>query len=199
MLRKPSSGASSGQTTPTTKDGKPTKPDWPSAVKYRPPTLGKRGEKAPAVKVTAKPGVYVWEDFDGWHMWVVGGAGVPPKVTGLITSNAEFNRADLAVPGTGTVTKGGISKPFVAVLDVEPDSAVIGAVFEATITERSTETLALQFVPADPIEADTPFDGVDFFTLAETAGRIEILPGSTPHNLIRRAIQTHDHYAVVAQ
>lgn len=100
---------------------------------------------------------------------------------------------------TGTASKDGTSKPFVAVLDVEPDSAVIGAVFEHTIAETSTETLVLEFFPTDPYENDTPFDGVDYFALPDTAGTIEIRPGSTAHNLIRRAIQTHDHYAVVAQ
>lgn len=93
----------------------------------------------------------------------------------------------------GTVAKDGTTKPFSAVLDVEPDTAVIGAVFEDSISEQSTETLAIEFLPG------TSFDGIDFFTLSETAGTIEILPGSTTHNILRRAIQTHDQYAVIAQ
>jgi hypothetical protein len=100
---------------------------------------------------------------------------------------------------SGNVTKNGVTKPFVALLDVEPDSSVIGAVFEDIVTETSTETLAITFLPTDIYENDTPFDGVDFFALPETAGSIEILPGSTAHNVIRRAIQTHDHYSVVSQ
>lgn len=100
---------------------------------------------------------------------------------------------------TGTVTKDGTTKPFLALLDVEPDTAVTGAIFEHKVTEASTETLAIQFFSTDPYELDTPFDGVDFFTLPETGEAIEILPGSTSHNVIRRAIQTHDHYSVVAQ
>lgn len=99
----------------------------------------------------------------------------------------------------GTVAKDGTTKPFTALLDVEADTAVIGAVFEDTITEQSTETLAIEFLATDPFEGDTAFDGIDFFTLPETAGTIEILPGSTTHNILRRAIQTHDQYAVVAQ
>lgn len=99
----------------------------------------------------------------------------------------------------GSITKAGTTKPFVAVLDVEPDSRVVGAVFEDVIRETSTETLALVFSPTDPYELDTPFDGIDFFQLPEAAGSIVIAPGSTAHNIIRRAIQTHDHYAVVAQ
>lgn len=99
----------------------------------------------------------------------------------------------------GIVAKDGTTKPFVAVLDVEPDTNVIGAVFEDAISETSAETLAIEFLATDPYEGDTPFDTIDFFTLPETAGRIDILPGSTTHNILRRAIQTHDRYAVVAQ
>jgi hypothetical protein len=99
----------------------------------------------------------------------------------------------------GTASRAGTTKPFDAVLDVERDSELVGAVFEDVITEMSTETLALEFYPTDPYELDTVFDGVDFFTLPETAGSLAIAPGSTAHNILRRAIQTHDHYAVVAQ
>ena len=98
----------------------------------------------------------------------------------------------------GTATQGGTTKPFDAVLDVEADAAIIGAVFEDVITEASTETLALEFYPTDPYELDTVFDGIDFFQLPETAGTLSIAPGSAAHNIIRRAMQTHDHYAVVA-
>lgn len=79
------------------------KPAWPHEVEGRPATLGKRGQKAPDVTPKAKPGVYVWSDFDGWHMWIVGGAGMPAKIDGTLTSNDPIARADLAVPGTGTV------------------------------------------------------------------------------------------------
>lgn len=100
---------------------------------------------------------------------------------------------------TGTATKNGVTKPFDALLDVELDTSVVGALFEDKVAEASTETLAIQFLPTDPYENDTPFDGVDFFTLPETAGTLEVRPGSAAHNVIRRAIQTHDHYAVVAK
>jgi hypothetical protein len=101
---------------------------------------------------------------------------------------------------TGTIAKDAASVPFDAVLDVEPDTRVVGAVFEDTITEASTETLAIAFLPTDPSEQDTAFDGVDFFTLPTTpAGTIEIRPGSAAHNILRRALQTHDHYSVLPQ
>jgi hypothetical protein len=101
---------------------------------------------------------------------------------------------------TGTITKDATAMPFDAVLDVEPGARVVGAVFEDRVTEASTETLAISFFATDPNEQDTAFDGVDFFTLPTTpAGTLEIRPGSTAHNIIRRAIQTHDHYSVLPQ
>jgi hypothetical protein len=101
---------------------------------------------------------------------------------------------------TGTIARAGMTRRFDAVLDVEPGAQVIGAVFDDTITEASTETLAMTFYPTDPSEADTAFDGVDFFALPATpSGAIEIRPGSAAHNVIRRAIQTHDHYGVLPQ
>ena len=88
------------------------KASWPATVSGRPPTLGKRGEKAPDVKSTAKPGVYVWSDFDGWHAWVVSGPGMPGTVTGTLTSNDAISHATLATPGTGTVTVIGDAASF---------------------------------------------------------------------------------------
>lgn len=99
----------------------------------------------------------------------------------------------------GSITKDAMTRAFDAVLDVEPDTEVIGAVFDHVITESSMETLKIAFFPTDPNEQDTPFDGIDFFALpAGGSGSIEIRPGSAAHNLLRRAIQTHDHYGVLS-
>ena len=92
---------------------------------------------------------------------------------------------------TGTVTRDGVTRDFDAVLDVESDTRVIGAKFDDAITSASTETLAIQFLPTDPYELDTAFDGIDFFALSP-----QIRPGDAAHNILRRAIQTHDHYGV---
>lgn len=109
----------------TDASGKPAKPAWPAAVQGRPPALGKRGEKAPDVKSTAKPGVYAWSDFDGWHVWVVPGAGVPQTVTGTLTSNDPFARADAARPGAGDVTVNGKTVDF----NLKTDQGVNGVDF----------------------------------------------------------------------
>jgi hypothetical protein len=103
-----------------------------------------------------------------------------------------------AIHLAGTIAKDGTTMPFDIAIDVEADTAIIGAVFEGAITETSTETLSIAFLPIDPNENDTPFDGIDFFSLSTTAGAIEIRPGSETHNLIRRVITTHDHYGVTA-
>ncbi len=104
-----------------------------------------------------------------------------------------------AIHLAGTIAKDGTTRPFDLLIDVEVDTAIIGAVFEDVITETSTESLAIAFYPTDPYENDTPFDTVDFFALETTAaGAIEIRPGSPTHNLIRRVMTTHDHYGVTA-
>lgn len=101
---------------------------------------------------------------------------------------------------TGTITKAATTRPFDAVLAIEPGARVVGAVFQASITEASTGPLSIAFFATDPNEGDTPFDGVDFFTLPMTpAGALEIRPGDAAHNIIRRTIQTHDHYSVLPQ
>lgn len=101
---------------------------------------------------------------------------------------------------TGEITQAGTTRPFDAVLDVEPATAIIGAVFEGEITEASTETLAIAFYPTDPNELDTPFDAIDWFALpVAPSGAIEIRPGTDAHNILRRAIATHDHYGVLIQ
>ncbi len=111
-----------GKTTETTVK---KKAQWPAAVNNRPVTLGKVNQKAGDVKSTAKPGVYIWISFDGWHIWAVGGAGMPPTITGSVASNAVFDRADLALAGSGTVTKVGKQANF----SVPTDKPITGIDF----------------------------------------------------------------------
>lgn len=99
---------------------------------------------------------------------------------------------------TGTASRDGVTKAIDLVLDVEPDTAVIGATFQDRVEPGADHGLAIELYPTDPVEGDTAFDGVDFFALSET-DLVEIRPGSDAHNLIRREIQTHDHYGVRPQ
>jgi hypothetical protein len=100
----------------------------------------------------------------------------------------------------GTSTKDAMSVAFDAVLDLDEPTLLAGAIFESTITESSTVRLALSFLPEDPSEHDSVFDGLDFSTLpADGAGTRMIRPGTTEHNILRRSVQVHDHYAVYAR
>ena len=96
---------SDGKTTQTTA-AKPKKAQWPTEVSGRPAQLGKTNQPAPEVNPKAAPGVYLWSDFDGWHLWTVGGEGVP-AINGTLTSGDVVDKAVLAVPGKGTLTKDG--------------------------------------------------------------------------------------------
>jgi len=98
-------------------DGKAAKPVWPPAVGGRPAGLGETKVPATEVTVEAEPGVYLWNDFDGWHLWVVNGAGVPP-VSGSLSSNDELGKAVLAVPDAGTVKQDGKTATFILPTDV---------------------------------------------------------------------------------
>ena len=106
------SSGSSSTTTGSTKTGSTSAvPHWPASVNGRPLTLGTRGQTADKVAVKAAPGVYVWSDFDGWHLWVVGGSNIP-AIAGTMTSNSEVAKAVPAVPGA-SVTKNGKVVSFV--------------------------------------------------------------------------------------
>ena len=155
-------------------------------------------------------------ELPGEHVLVWDGAARPALGTGRLIAGAyrganfalrEAGGADELPAGDpllghtfhveGTAARAGTTTPFDAVLDVAPGTEVIGAVFEHAVTAASTETLALTFHPTDPSEGDTAFDGIDFFALPAAAGVLEIRPGSAAHNILRRVLQTHDHYAVV--
>lgn len=97
---------------------------------------------------------------------------------------------------TGTASKTGTDYPFDIVLDVEPNTRLVGAVFEDVVTETTTGSLGIQFFPADPFEGDTAFDGLDFAALPEVGGVRQVRPGTAEHNVLRRIIQTHDFYGV---
>ncbi len=100
----------------------------------------------------------------------------------------------------GVAAQGGVDRPFDAVLDIEAATQLVGAVFELTVTETSTDTLVIELLPTDPSEGDTAFDGVDFAALpVDDDGVARIRPGDTAANVLRRAIQTHDHYAIESQ
>ena len=84
---------------------------WSLALSGRPSSLGATNQKAAVVKPGAKPGIYLWSGFDGWHLWVVNGTGIP-QVSGILISNDVVAKADIAVAGGGQVTKSGNTVTF---------------------------------------------------------------------------------------
>lgn len=95
-----------------------------------------------------------------------------------------------------TVTRDAVTWTADILLDMEPDTQLMGAPFAQEITDTSTETIGLQLAPVDPFENDTLFDGIDFAALDDGSGAIVIAPGDTAHNQLRRLFGAHDHYFV---
>jgi hypothetical protein len=105
----------------------------------------------------------------------------------------------------GTATKGGQSVSFSALIDSPKDRQLVGIPFEAKLDEASDVALHLLLKTVDTLEGDTLFDGLDFLDLDEDEnGELEIVPDSKSenlekaYNLLRRTLQTHDHFQIKA-
>ncbi|MFN8017193.1 MAG: hypothetical protein U0P45_03625 [Acidimicrobiales bacterium] len=99
---------------------------WPDAVGGRPAGLGSEGDTAATITdPTAAPGVYLWNSFDGWHLWVVNGDGVA-GVKGTIESTDDISKAEPSSKGSGTVQVDGKTATF----DLSGDPTVAGIDFE---------------------------------------------------------------------
>ncbi|MGN6694904.1 MAG: hypothetical protein ACTHN0_12090 [Aquihabitans sp.] len=94
-------------TTTTVKRG----PSWPAVVQGRPAAFGATGDPITKVDGEAKPGVYVWTDYDGWHAWVVDPSG-KRAAKGTISSNQDFKSASVAESGQGSAKVDGQDVPF---------------------------------------------------------------------------------------
>lgn len=100
---------------------------WPTSSAGRAPGLAQTGVPAPQVDATAPPGVYVWQDFDGVHVWVVNGGAIA-GTKGTISSDKKIDRANLAIPGKGTarlddktITFDLPAEPKLVGVDLNPD------------------------------------------------------------------------------
>jgi hypothetical protein len=81
---------------------KRTKPVWPLRVGGRPLLFDVRG--SPPEDAHDPPRcLYLWADFDGWHLWAAG-AGGRTGARGTLTSDVGVAKAVLASPGRGEVT-----------------------------------------------------------------------------------------------
>jgi hypothetical protein len=96
----------------------------------------------------------------------------------------------------GSADGGDGAVDFVAVIDIDEDTPMVGAPFRLDVDEETTSTLALGALTIDPTEGDTLFDGVDFAAVAGESPLALIEPGSDAHNVLKRNVQIHDHYVV---
>lgn len=98
----------------------------------------------------------------------------------------------------GVARKGEVEVAFTALLDIAAGTQLVGAPFEDTIDATATAPIEVQFLPTDPVEAKSLFDGLDFAALDEldmtSDGAATISPGDEAHNILRRTLQSHVHY-----
>ena len=123
---------------------------WPAEVGGRPDGLGEEGQTAAEVAATAGPGVYIWNSFDGWHLWVVDGAGVG-GVSGSIASDDGLDDAVLSAPGLGSVAVDDEAATF----ELPGDAALAGVDFAPNFF---TKQLTIELV--DPAGEPVPVDVV---------------------------------------
>jgi hypothetical protein len=118
-----------GAATTTTPAGAPagsngqalaSEPRWPSVIQGRPQAFGARNDPPPADVGDLEDGFYLWQDFDGWHLWMVGG-GPDDRVSvaaddAFAKSEAVGGGPELAPVANGfTLARGGAGAKVVGV------------------------------------------------------------------------------------
>jgi hypothetical protein len=101
----------------------------------------------------------------------------------------------------GVASKDGDDIAFEIVVDSPEDRLLVGAPFEAEITEESEVVIGFELLPHDALGEDNLFDGVDF-ALLDADGNSEVALGPDAsdeaavdaYNVFHRAFQTHNHY-----
>ena len=90
--------------------------------------------------------------------------------------------------------------PFDMLLYIEPETLMLGGIYQHEVTATTQATLSLEFLTIDPYEGDSVFDGIDFASIARNEqGHVVIAPGMAEHNIARRTFQIHDHYRITVQ
>lgn len=120
-----------------------TKKAWPASVEGPPDGLGGTPEEASA---DVAPGVYLWNDFGGWHLRVVNGDDVS-GAKGTITSTDEIASADVATAGQGSA----VTEAKTIAFDLPAEPRVVGVDFNPGFYgEKLTVTLEGADGPVDP-------------------------------------------------
>lgn len=99
----------------------------------------------------------------------------------------------------GTATKDAVTIEFTALLDFSAGTRMFGAPFELLVTEATKDTLGVQLLPTDPVDARSLFDGLDFAVLDDDGdGVVEIsVADDEVHDTLRRTLRSHVHHAAV--
>lgn len=91
-------------------------------------------------------------------------------------------------------------------IDSPEGRQLVGAPFDATLTEDTEGEIAFRLLPHDELGGGTLFDAIDFATLdPDGNGQVHIGPTSTAeadadaYNQLRRRLQTHDHHGFVSR
>lgn len=102
---------------------------------------------------------------------------------------------------TGTASRDGVDIAFDAVLDIDEGYELVGAPFEHHVTVDDPAHLRFELQTSESFSGaeTTLFDGIDFSTLdPDGDGQVAIRPGAEEHNKLRRTVQSHDYYVVLA-
>ncbi len=98
----------------------------------------------------------------------------------------------------GTAQRDGQTVTFTAVIDAPADRVLVGAPFEAHVTQETGGSIGFQLLTQDPYEDDTLFDDVDFFALDDDRDdqvHLDQQSAQTDaYQQLRRRTLTHDHY-----
>ncbi len=121
---------------------KNTKKAWPALLSVRPGGLGQQGDKPADTTTDLPPGAYLWNDFDGWHLWIVNGSGVGP-VRGTLSSDKSFARSTLATPKVGSIKADGSTITF----SLPADSKVVGIDFSPDFYAKRIELKLDENIP----------------------------------------------------
>jgi hypothetical protein len=144
--------------------GAPTEPAplvWPLAVGGRPAAFGELDGSPADAPGGAEPGVYIWSDYDGWHLWVVHGDGVG-DVNGTVNGDDVIASADVTPPESGVVT---LADKVIA-FDIKSDEPISGFDFNPGFYAKRLEFVingpdgpldpALVHVGKDAVPAPSP-------------------------------------------
>lgn len=95
----------------------------------------------------------------------------------------------------GQAKRGERTIRFTARIQQDEGRQVVGAPFDQEITKDAKGKIELMLMSQAPGSQETLFEGVDFEALDQDSDdAVEIAPGAPAHNLIRRALSTHEFY-----